>query len=112
MPTATTDDRFAADVLESDVPVVVDFHAPWCAPCRVMRPILEGLAEERPGARFLALDVDENPYTAARYGILSMPTLIVFRDGRPVLTLVGARSRRRLEAELGEVLEAPAGTGS
>ena len=104
MPTATTDAGFTAEVLESDVPVVVDFHAAWCAPCRVMRPILEQLAAERPGARFVAVDVDDNTETAVRYGILSMPTLMVFRGGGPVLTLVGARSKRRLEAELAGVL--------
>jgi thioredoxin 1 len=104
MPTATTDSRFQAEVLESDVPVVVDFHAPWCAPCRVMRPILDELASERPGVRFVAVDVDHNQETAVRYGILSMPTLMVFRGGGPVLTLVGARSKRRLEAELAGVI--------
>lgn len=104
MPTATTDSRFTAEVLESDVPVVVDFHAAWCAPCRVMRPILEELAAERPDVRFVAVDVDDNQETAVRYGILSMPTLMVFRGGGPVLTLVGARPKRRLEADLAGVI--------
>jgi thioredoxin 1 len=104
MPTATTDSRFAAEVLESDVPVVVDFHAHWCPPCRVMRPILDELAAERPGVKFVAVDVDDNRETAIRYGILSMPTLMVFRGGAPVLSLVGARPKRRLEAELAGVL--------
>ena len=104
MPIDTTDARFAADVLESDDPVVVDFHAVWCGPCRVMSPILAEMAAERPDVRFVKLDVDENQETAVRYGVLSMPTLMVFRGGEPVLRLVGARRRSRLEAELQGVL--------
>jgi thioredoxin len=104
MPSETTDARFAADVLESDAPVVVDFHAVWCGPCRVMSPILADLAAERPDVRFVKLDVDENQETAIRYGVLSMPTLMVFRDGTPVLKLIGARPRRRLVEELAEVI--------
>ena len=104
MPIDTTDARFAADVLESDAPVVVDFHAVWCGPCRVMSPILSELAAERPDVRFVKLDVDDNQETAVRYGVLSMPTLMVFRDGEPVLRLVGARRRSRLGAELQGVL--------
>jgi thioredoxin 1 len=104
MPTDTTDARFTADVLESDAPVVVDFHAVWCAPCRVMSPILAELADERPDVRFVKLDVDDNQETAVRYGVLSMPTLMVFRGGEPVLKLIGARRKSRLTAELESVL--------
>ena len=104
MPIDTTDARFAADVLEADAPVVVDFHAVWCGPCRVMSPILAELAQERPDVRFVKLDVDDNQQTAVRYGVLSMPTLMVFRDGEPVLRLVGARRKSRLTAELERVL--------
>ena len=104
MPTDTTDAHFTADVLESDAPVVVDFHAAWCPPCRVMSPILAELADERPDLRFVKLDVDENTETAVRYGVLSMPTFMVFRDGEPVLKLVGARPKRRLVSELTAVL--------
>jgi thioredoxin 1 len=104
MPIDTTDARFTADVLESDDPVVVDFHAVWCGPCRVMSPILADMAAERPDVRFVKLDVDSNQETAVRYGVLSMPTLMVFRGGEPVLKLVGARRRSRLEAELQGVL--------
>ena len=103
MPTDTTDACFTADVLESDAPVVVDFHAAWCPPCRVMSPILAELAAERPDVRFVKVDVDENTETAVRYGVLSMPTFMVFRE-RAVLKLIGARPKRRLVGELDEVL--------
>ena len=99
-----TDDRFVADVLESDQPVLVDFTASWCPPCRVMKPVLDELAADRDDLRVVALDVDANQRTAADYGVLSMPTFILFRGGQEVLRLVGARPRRRLEAELAEVL--------
>jgi thioredoxin 1 len=104
MPTDTTDSRFTADVLESDLPVVVDFHAAWCGPCRVMSPILAELAEERPDVRFVKVDVDDNLETAARYGVMSMPTFMVFRNGEPVLKLIGSRRKSRLVEELAEVL--------
>jgi thioredoxin 1 len=108
MPTsslpAVTADRFTADVLESETPVLVDFTAVWCGPCRVMAPILGDLAADRSDVRVVALDTDEEPEIAARYGVLSAPTLILFRDGAPVLRLVGSRPRRRLERELDEVL--------
>ncbi len=107
MLTPTSDARFSTDVLESDAPVVVDFHAAWCPPCRVMRPILEAIADDNPQARFLAVDTDDNHETAVAYSILSMPTLLVFRGGQEVLRLVGARPRRKLEAELADVLQSP-----
>ena len=99
-----TDDNFQAEVLEAGQPVLVDFTAAWCPPCRVMKPVLADLAEERPDLRVVHLDVDEHQQTAASYGVLSMPTFILFRDGREVQRLVGARPRRRLEAELAQVL--------
>ena len=98
--TPTTDARFTADVLESDVPVVVDYTAAWCPPCRMMDPILGELAAERPDLRFVSLDVDENHETVARHGILSMPTFMVFRDGAPVGQIVGSRPKKRLIADL------------
>jgi thioredoxin 1 len=100
------DDHFAATVLESDRAVIVDFWAAWCPPCRAMSPILDEVAEERDDLDVVTIDVDANQETAARYGVLSMPTFIVFRDGEPVLTLVGSRSKRRLVAELDAALAA------
>jgi thioredoxin 1 len=99
-----TDDTFAAEVLESDVPVLVDFWAAWCPPCRAMHPILEQLATERSDLRVVSLDVDANQAIAARYSVLSMPTFLVFKDGAEVQRLIGSRPRRKLEAELDEVL--------
>jgi thioredoxin len=103
LPALTAGD-FAGAVLESDRPVLVDFTAAWCGPCRVMTPILEDLAAERDDLRVVQVDVDAQPEVAARYGVLSMPTLMLFRHGAPALTLVGARPRRRLERELSELL--------
>jgi thioredoxin 1 len=104
MLSTTTDDAFTAAVLESEKPVLVDFTAAWCGPCRVMNPILADLAAERDDIDVVKLDVDDNQETAARYGVLGMPTFMLFRDGAPVLTLVGSRPRKRLEAELAAVL--------
>jgi thioredoxin 1 len=103
IPTVT-DDAFAAEVLESERPVLVDFTAAWCPPCRVMKPVLAELASDRDDLRVVQLDVDNDQRTAAEYGVLSMPTFILFRDGREVQRLVGARPRKRLEAELAQAL--------
>jgi thioredoxin 1 len=106
---SVTDDHFAADVLESELPVLVDFWASWCPPCRVMHPILADIAADRDDLRIVSIDVEAEQVVAARYGVLAMPTFMLFRDGAPVLTLVGSRSRKRLESELAEVLAQPAG---
>ena len=94
-----TDDSFQAEVLESERPVIVDFWAAWCGPCRVMSPILEELAQERDDLRVVKVDVDHNQRVAAQYGVLSMPTFMVFRDGAPVGQIVGSRPKKRLIAD-------------
>src|SRR5215210_6360496 len=82
-PTAVTDDSFQAEVLESERPVVVDFWAAWCGPCRVMSPILEEIAQERDDLRVVKVDTDANQRVAAEYGVLSMPTFMVCPTGAP-----------------------------
>jgi thioredoxin 1 len=97
-----TDDTFEKDVLAADGPVVLDFWAPWCGPCRAVEPILAQLESETRGTiEFARLNIDENPATASRYGVLSIPTTIVFEGGEPRETVVGAYPRKRFEEALG-----------
>jgi thioredoxin 1 len=98
--TEVTDTNFQAEVLEADQPVLVDFWAPWCGPCRVVAPVLEEIAGERDDLRIVKLNTDENPQTAGSYGIMSIPTMILFKHGQPVKQIVGAKPKRALEAEL------------
>jgi thioredoxin 1 len=98
--TEVTDNNFDAEVLESSSPVLVDFWAPWCGPCRVVAPVLEEIAGERPDLRIVKLNVDDNQQTAARYQVLSIPTMILFKGGSPVKTVVGAYPKKKIEAEL------------
>jgi thioredoxin 1 len=86
-----TDTNFDAEVLEADGPVLVDFWAPWCGPCRAVTPVLEQLAGETEKVEFVKLDIDENPLSASRYDVLSIPTVILFADGAAAETVVGAR---------------------
>lgn len=102
---ATSDAAFAGEVLASELPVLVDFTAAWCPPCRMVTPVLEQLAaDEAHRLRIVTLDVDAHPETAQAYAVMSMPTLALFRDGRVVATVVGAQSRtailKRLEPYL------------
>ncbi len=98
-----TDGNFANEVLESDKPVLVDFWAPWCGPCRVMGPLIEEFAKKHEGkVKVGKLNVDENQTTAAGHEILSIPTFIVFVDGKEAKKLVGAVPEKKLEEELSE----------
>ena len=94
-------------MIEADGPVLVDFWAPWCGPCRVVAPVLEEIAAERQELRVVKLNIDENQQTAASFQVLSIPTLILFKGGQPVKTVIGAYPKKRLEQELEPAL-APA----
>jgi thioredoxin 1 len=104
--TEVTDDTFQAEVIESETPVLVDFWAPWCGPCRVVAPVLEDIASERDDVRIVKLNVDENQQTAATFQVLSIPTLILFKHGQVAKTVIGAYPKKRLEAELEPALVA------
>jgi thioredoxin 1 len=95
-----TDANFQAEVVESEKPVLVDFWAPWCGPCRVVGPVLEEIASEREDLRIVKLNVDENQQTAAAFQVLSIPTMILFKGGSAVKTVVGAYPKKKIEAEL------------
>jgi len=100
-----TDATFEREVVGSEIPVVVDFWAPWCKPCRAIEPILEALAAEHEGRiRFVRVNVDDNPERASRYGVLSLPTVLVFAGGELRETVVGARPRGHFERALAPVL--------
>jgi thioredoxin 1 len=100
------DSNFQAEVLESETAVLVDFWAPWCGPCRVIAPSLEEINEERDNLRVVKLNVDENQVTAARYDVMSIPTLILFKNGEPANRIIGALPKKRLVQEIEPALAA------
>ncbi|HEY7054492.1 MAG TPA: thioredoxin [Mycobacterium sp.] len=104
-PIAVTDGSFAQDVLSASGPVLVDFWATWCAPCRMVAPVLEEIAGEKADQLTVAkIDIDANPATARDFQVVSIPTLILFKNGEPVKRIVGAKSKAALLREIGDAL--------
>ncbi len=100
-----SDNTFDSEVLKSNLPVLVDFWADWCSPCRIIAPIINELSEEYAGKLKVGkLDVDQNPNSAGKYGVMSIPTLIIFRDGKPIKTMVGAQNKENFKKGIEEVL--------
>src|ERR1044072_7010279 len=101
MADAVTTDTFDGEVLQSDTPVLVDFWGEWCGPCHAIAPVLDQIAEERGDLKVVKLNIDEEPAIAQRYGVMSIPTLILFKDGEPQAAAVGAMPKSMLEERLG-----------
>ena len=104
--TEVTDNNFQAEVIESETAVLVDFWAPWCGPCRIIAPHLEELDSERDDLRVVKLNVDDNPQIAAQYNVMSIPMLLLFKNGQPVHQIIGAMSKSRLVQEIEPALAA------
>ena len=105
LPTPVTDSDFDQQVLEADTPVLVDFWAEWCGPCKMVAPVLDDLSQEYDGKiKFTKVDVDKNPQTAMKYGIRSIPTMLVFKGGSPVDQVVGAVPKAVLKKRLDSAL--------
>jgi thioredoxin 1 len=101
MADAIKTDDFEKEVLQSEQPVLVDFWAEWCGPCHAIAPVLDQIAEERGDLRVVKLNIDEEPAVAQRYGVMSIPTLILFKGGEPAAAAVGAMPKSMLEEKLG-----------
>ena len=101
MADAVTEQTFESEVLGSGQPVLVDFWAEWCGPCHAIAPVLDQIAEERSDLKVVKLNIDEEPALAQRYGVMSIPTLILFKDGEPAAAAVGAMPKSMLEQKLG-----------
>ncbi|MCC6222211.1 MAG: thioredoxin [Thermoleophilia bacterium] len=103
MTTSVTTSTFDSEVLESAQPVIVDFWAEWCGPCHAVAPVLDRIAEERSELKIVKVNIDEEPDLARRYGVLSIPTIILFKSGEPAAAAVGAQPKQMLERNLGLV---------
>jgi thioredoxin 1 len=101
MGNAVTEQTFEQEVLKSEQPVLVDFWAEWCGPCHAIAPVLDQIAAEREDLKLVKLNIDEQPAVAQRYGVMSIPTLILFKGGEPVAAAVGAMPKSMLEQRLG-----------
>ena len=101
-----TDSNFQAEVIESETATLVDFWAPWCGPCRMVGPVLEEIAAERDDLKIVKLNVDDNQQTAAQFEVLSIPTMILFKNGQAAKKIIGAYPKKRLESELESELSA------
>lgn len=100
-PVAISDSSFQSEVLDSDKPVLVDFWAEWCGPCKMIAPVLEGMADEYDGSlKITKLDVDSNPKTSMKFGVMSIPTLLLFKNGEVVEKLIGFMPKERLLAKI------------
>ena len=108
MATAVTESTFEQEVLQSDKPVLVDFWAEWCGPCHAVSPVLERIVEERNGnLKLVKVNIDEEQELAMRFGIQSIPTMILFKDGQPAAATMGARPKGDIERQLGLTAESP-----